>query len=91
MRNRHTYLLVKETIHNAIKHANAKKITLKFDVVNELSITIQDDGIGFDTTKKYTGNGLHNYQKRIQKINGTMVLDSKIGSGTKVIYKIPFV
>lgn len=90
MRNRHTYLLVKETIHNAIKHANAKKISVKFEVLNELIITVQDDGIGFDTTKKYSGNGLHNYQKRIQKINGTMSFDSKIGSGTKVIYKIPF-
>ena len=91
MRNRNTYLLVKETIHNSIKHANANKISIKFEVLNELTISIQDDGKGFNTSKKYSGNGLHNYQKRIQKINGTMLLDSKIGSGTKVTYKIPFV
>ena len=89
-RNRNTYLLVKETIHNAIKHADATKITLEFDISNEFTITIFDNGKGFDTKQKYSGNGLNHYKKRISELNGRYEISSKIGKGTTVIFYIPF-
>ncbi len=89
-RNRNTYLLVKETIHNAIKHAAATKITLEFEISNEFTITIYDNGKGFDTSQKYSGNGLNNYKKRISELNGRYEISSKIGNGTSVTFYIPF-
>lgn len=90
MRNRHTFLLVKETVNNAIKHANAKQIRLLFDIKDgNLMITVSDNGKGFDTTQSYFGNGLRNYQKRIQSIGGKYTIISTIGEGTQLVYTIP--
>ena len=89
MRNRNTYLLVKETINNAIKHSNAKNIYLKFEIDIKLKIIISDDGKGFDSSKKHPGNGLNNYAKRIEKLGGNYNIKSTIGKGTTVEYNIP--
>tara|TARA_R110002050_G_scaffold11_2_gene137 strand:- start:723 stop:2579 length:1857 start_codon:yes stop_codon:yes gene_type:complete len=89
-RNRNTYLLVKETINNAIKHANATKIALDFEIGKEFIITISDNGKGFDTNKKYPGNGLNNYKKRILELNGRYDLKSEINKGTTVTFYVPF-
>ena len=45
---------------------------------------IVDDGIGFDTTKKYSGNGLNNLQKRIKQMNGTLTVHSEFKMGTTI-------
>lgn len=90
MRNRHTFLLVKETVNNAIKHANATQISLFFEIRDgNLMITVSDNGNGFDTSQTYSGNGLRNYQKRIQSIGGSYTLTSQMGKGTQLVYTIP--
>jgi len=81
-RNRNTYLLVKEVVNNALKHAQAKTITMNFEIADVFRITISDDGVGFDTTKNFTGNGLNNYKKRIAELNARYTLVSEIGKGT---------
>jgi len=81
-RNRNTYLLVKEVVNNALKHARATTITLDFEISDDFRITISDDGVGFDTTKNFTGNGLNNYKKRIAELNARYTLVSEIGKGT---------
>ena len=81
-RNRNTYLLVKEVVNNALKHAHANTITLHFEVSDNFRITISDDGVGFDTTKSFTGNGLNNYKKRMSELDARYTLVSEIGKGT---------
>lgn len=88
-RNRNTYLLVKEAINNALKHAEAKTITLDFIISNNLKIKVTDDGKGFDTTKNFTGNGLNNYKKRIADLNASYILKSEIDKGTTFWFQLP--
>ncbi len=88
-RNRNTYLLVKESINNALKHARAKTITLDFVIDSDLKITITDDGKGFDTTKNFNGNGLNNYKKRINDLNANYELKSEIDKGTTFWFQLP--
>jgi len=88
-RNRHAYLLVKEVVNNALKHAKANTITLHFEISNDLMITINDDGIGFDTTKNFTGNGLNNYKKRLAELDARYKLISEIGKGTSFEFQLP--
>ena len=88
-RNRNTYLLVKESINNAIKHAEAKTITLDFDISTDLKITVTDDGKGFDTTKNFTGNGLNNYKKRVADLNAKYELKSEMDKGTTFWFQLP--
>ena len=87
---RNIYLLVKEAVNNALKHAGAKRITIECSVATQLVFSIADDGIGFDSavTGKI-GNGLLNYKKRIEKLNGTYQLITAPGEGTKIIFCIP--
>ena len=41
---RNIFLLVKEAVNNAIKHADAGKITVDIQINQSLLILIQDDG-----------------------------------------------
>ena len=83
------YRITQEAINNAIKYASAHKISVELKLEDhQLSITIEDDGKGFDTEKKTKGIGLHTIAQRIQSIKGTFELISHIGAGTKIVVKI---
>jgi len=85
------YLLVKEALHNVIKHSDAKEVTLGIHHEKSLlSITIQDNGRGFQTGNlKSTGNGFSNMQQRASELGGECRIETKIGVGTKVSIIIP--
>lgn len=88
------YRITQELINNALKHANAQKIDITFNI-NEskmLSIKIIDNGDGFDVEKNVnntkTGIGLKNILSRIHFLKGTINITSKIGIGSQFIIKI---
>ncbi len=86
------YRIIQEVVSNIIKHAKASELGLqliKHD--NELSIIIEDNGVGFDTSKinSFEGIGLKNIISRIEFINGTVHFDSTPGRGTTVIVETP--
>jgi signal transduction histidine kinase len=86
---RNIFLSVKESLHNIVKHANATKVELVFDMKNDICIRISDNGKGFDLsgiTRK--GNGLDNIQKRMQEVRGDVKFLNK--QGTTVVLRIPF-
>jgi len=85
---RNLFLIIKESLHNSIKHASAKEIVLVYEKTeNGHRLSIRDNGIGFSEqdiqTKK--GNGLSNLQKRAIKINSRVNIQSEPGKGTVVI------
>lgn len=85
---------VKEAITNALKYAEASHIELLFDAnAHSLSITIRDNGVGFDIDekKKNGGNGIKNILQRMNSINGKAQILSNNG-GTIVIlsYEITY-
>jgi len=84
------YRMVQEAVQNINKYAQAKLITIHFSVNDSvLTLSIKDDGIGFDITKKSQGIGLKNITARTKKINGTFVISSVIGEGTLLSITIP--
>ncbi|WP_158978154.1 tetratricopeptide repeat protein [Cellulophaga sp. L1A9] len=85
------YRIVQESIQNCIKHAEASTIFVNFDIENDYLIAIiEDNGQGFDTKKSKKGIGFRNISSRLKKLNGSLIVDSVIGKGTKLIIKIPF-
>ena len=87
---RNIYLLAKEAVNNAIKHADAKSIAVNFSINHALHITVKDDGKGFDqTTVRKEGNGLLNYKKRVETLAGTYNITTSPGIGTEIIFTIP--
>ena len=76
---RNIFLVVKETLNNAMKYAEAKNVSLQFQNFSDhFIITISDDGKGFDTTNTHRfGNGLCNMKKRMEDIGGNYSIESK--------------
>jgi len=78
------YRILQEIVNNAIKHANAKDISVSISQIeNELQIKISDNGIGFDyESKKKKSFGLTNVQNRVQEVNGSLQVESNEAKGT---------
>lgn len=74
------YRVIQEWINNILKYANAKKIEVQLTRAGrDLTLTIEDDGNGFDPAAMYNsnGNGWKNIQTRIRSIHGTVDVDSR--------------
>lgn len=86
---RNFYLIFKEALNNLIKYSNAKRASVTLSKnANHICLLIRDDGIGFDTTKKYNGNGLINMQKRSKEIQAGLNIESGEGIGTSIELKL---
>jgi ligand-binding sensor domain-containing protein/two-component sensor histidine kinase len=87
---RHIFLSIKEVLHNIVKHANAKNITIQIEKKSAVVITIKDDGQGFtERPEGYLGgNGLKNIEQRMQKIGGQMTITQD--QGTQITFTIPY-
>lgn len=84
------YRIVQESIQNCVKHAKAKNIEVNFAVkANDFLIIVTDNGAGFEPKKKRKGIGLRNITSRINKLEGTYAIKSKVGEGTTVTLIIP--
>ncbi|WP_035671351.1 ATP-binding protein [Flavobacterium sp. 83] len=90
------YRLTQEAINNAIKYADSTHIIVQLSHSNSiLSITIDDNGKGFDinTVEKKrnseSGMGLLFMKERIQYINGRVFINSIPNEGTRITFNIP--
>lgn len=81
------YRVVQELINNTIKHAAASSAIVQVSKENgKISITVEDDGVGFDVThlQNAKGMGWSNLQSRIEYLKGTFDLQSEPGKGTSI-------
>jgi signal transduction histidine kinase len=79
--------VAQEAIRNAVRHASASSV--RVDVVGEgrqVSLTVVDDGIGFDTAADATHGsyGLRGLQSLVQDGGGRLTVASVPGTGTTV-------
>jgi signal transduction histidine kinase len=83
------YRIIQEQLNNILKHSKASSVLLKIvqDNVN-LSLIIQDNGIGFDTSKKTPGIGLINIKTRAFLFNGEVSIRSSPGQGFELSVKM---
>lgn len=87
---RNLFLVVKEVLHNIVKHSGASvaMITLALHE-EELAMRIEDNGKGFRREElPHGGNGLGNMHKRIADVGGTLTIESQPGCGTKVAMRV---
>ena len=81
--------LIQEMINNTLKHANAKEVKIKINKTkNEIRLDYEDDGIGFDTSKKAEGHGLKNLRKKANEINAKLTIESEENQGTKIHFSL---
>lgn len=83
------FMIYKEAINNALKHAQATKLYLKFYIENtQIILEIADNGQGIAATNERSGNGLANMQARAQKMAGQFDIQTAPCSGTKVVLRL---
>jgi signal transduction histidine kinase len=82
-------LILMEALSNVLHHSKAKIVTLTAHYnqqTSTISISVHDDGCGFDPAGAGIGRGLPNMRKRIASIStgGTLFIDSSPARGTAV-------
>jgi signal transduction histidine kinase len=84
------FRIIQEGLQNINKYAKASNINVEFKKQNkELHILIEDDGIGFDVSKKSKGIGMQNMISRAIDCNGKLDINSSKENGTKITLNIP--
>lgn len=81
---------IQEAVQNVVKHANASKISISVTQKDKLTISIMDDGIGFNTGSVEKGEhyGLQNMKRRVEEIGGTMDILSNANAGTTLLISV---
>ena len=87
------FRIVQEALSNAAKHAHAAAAQVTVELGEELRVTVEDDGGGFDPVavrRTDTGGmGLRSMQERAEGARVTLTIDSAPGAGTRVILRAP--
>ena len=79
------YRIIQEQFNNILKHAAAEKIIVRLIQDKEKTVlSIKDDGVGFDSTKKAKGVGLLNIKTRASLFKGEMMVISSPGNGCEL-------
>ncbi|MEA5459748.1 ATP-binding protein [Arcicella sp. LKC2W] len=85
------YRIIQELLANSLKHAQATEILIQviFSEDNNITLTVEDDGVGFDENQvKTDSNGWTNIRSRVNYLSGTINLYTD--KGTSVTISIPF-
>lgn len=82
------YRIIQELVTNILKHSKATEALIQFNYrEDELFITVEDNGIGFDKTKLSKGIGHKNIKTRIDFLNAQLDVDSS-SAGTSYTISI---
>jgi len=83
------FLVIRESIQNSKTHGEASAVILNFKRTKKaITLTISDNGKGFNTALKKAGIGLKNMQERIEEVNGTFSIESTLNKGTSIYIEI---
>ncbi|HWA33771.1 MAG TPA: ATP-binding protein [Cyclobacteriaceae bacterium] len=87
------YRVVQEWVNNVLKYSSAQNVQVQLvGHADEITLTIEDDGMGFDRSKleHSAGNGWKNIQSRLSLIKATVEVDTQPGRrGTTLIVSLP--
>lgn len=86
------FLVIKEALHNIVKHANATEIWLRVRLHEKvLEVIIEDNGCGFaQAPDDALADGLRNMRQRLEEIDGICRVESQPQTGTRVILHLPW-
>lgn len=90
------YRVLQEALTNVTKHAAASRVRVHLQQdTNGIMLTVADDGRGFEkltsgpTVGATGGLGLIGMRERLQLMNGSLLMESNPGNGTRLVANIP--
>jgi signal transduction histidine kinase len=82
---RNVFLVLKESLNNAVKYSKAKNILIYFIMKEkQFELSVKDDGIGLNGEKSFSGNGLNNMKFRMEQSNCEFKIISSPGKGCEI-------
>jgi two-component system sensor histidine kinase DegS len=92
------FRIVQEALNNIRNHSNSKTAEVVIEFLPlRLVLKVSDRGIGFDSNEIKVdmddttgGFGLFSMKERIELLDGTLDIDSRVGKGTTIRVTIPY-
>ncbi len=82
---RNIFLIIKEALHNVVKHAGATSARIDFEYNDQLYVRISDNGKGINTDAiRPFANGLQNMKKRMESIGGKFAVENNSGAAINI-------
>ncbi len=90
------FTAVRELLVNVVKHAQAARAVVTIQRHDErVVIMVEDSGVGFDSSRmdfqagRSGGFGLFSIRERLHHLGGDVMVESTMGSGTRVVLTVP--
>ena len=83
----HLYRIAQEAVANAVRHGKCTSIMIKIELSgDDLTLIVEDNGRGMRKTQntQNDGMGLRTMRYRAQAIGANLVIEPRIGGGTRV-------
>jgi len=87
---RQILLIFKESVHNIVRHSACSSVEIDLRMENHaITLTVKDDGKGFDTAQDGRGHGLLSMTQRAKTLGAALAISTRTGGGTVVSLKVP--
>jgi len=84
------FLVAQEALTNVRKHARASEVTVRLSQAGDrFTMTIGDNGVGFEPTTSTPGLGLRNIRERVEKLHGCLEILAEKQQGSTIVAQIP--
>jgi signal transduction histidine kinase len=84
------YRAVQEALTNCARHAKAGLVTVSLTTEgDQLQVSVTDDGIGFDVSRRGAGLGLRGIEERVKELQGVMTIARIDTGGTRLAIQLP--
>ena len=86
------FRVLQEALQNAVRHSGAARFAVSLEgTPTVLTLTVRDGGRGFnpESVPQDRGLGLTSMRERLKLVAGELVIDSKPGSGTTIVARVP--
>jgi signal transduction histidine kinase len=80
---------LRESLSNVARHASARWAEIKVTVVDDIALTVEDDGVGLHSVDRAGGLGLANMKARAEQLGGRFTAQPRSGGGTHLDWRVP--
>ncbi|WP_345257259.1 ATP-binding protein [Flaviaesturariibacter amylovorans] len=84
------YRILQEALNNVVRHSGATEVQIDLAQSEQhTTLTVRDNGTGFDPRAGGSGVGLSNIRSRARVLGGSTRVETKPGAGTTLTVKLP--